>query len=545
MLRELLPERGLPNAFGEYDEQPDDDRDARCASSPRAAWSTSSAAAAARRPSTSRHRRGACAALAPRARPPRPAARYTQFSGLEPLTIRPDSNFSMIGERTNVTGSREVRAADQERRLRRRRSSVARRAGRGGANILDVNMDEGMLDSEQAMTTFLNLIATEPEIARLPIMVDSSKWSVIEAGLKCVQGKGDRQLDQPEGRRGRTSCDKARSSGATARPSWSWRSTSRARPTRSSARSRSASAPTACSPSRSASHPPDIIFDPNILAVATGHRGAQRLRDQLHRGDALHQADAARASRSAAASATSRSPSAATTSSARRCTRRSSTTRSGPAWTWASSTPGSWPSTRRSRRICSSTSRTCIFNRRPDATERLVEFAEHGQGRRHEARASTWRGASGTVEERLSHALVHGIVDFIEPDVEEARQKYARPLRDHRRAADGRHEGRRRPVRRRQDVPAAGRQERPRDEEGGRLPAAVHGGGEAADRATASRPGQDPAGDRQGRRPRHRQEHRRRRARVQQLRGHRPRRDGPGGEDPGDGDRAEGRHRSG
>ena len=87
---------------------------------------------------------------------------------------------------------------------------------RGGANILDVNMDEGMLDSEQAMTTFLNLIATEPEIARVPIMVDSSKWSVIEAGLKCVQGKGDRQLDQPEGRRGRLPRQGAPASGATA-----------------------------------------------------------------------------------------------------------------------------------------------------------------------------------------------------------------------------------------------------------------------------------------------------------------------------------------
>ena len=120
---------------------------------------------------------------------PQPSERYTQFSGLETLTIRPDSNFIMIGERTNVTGSRRfarlIKSGDFPAAM-----DVALDQVRGGANILDVNMDEAMLDSEQAMTTFLNLLATEPEIARLPIMVDSSKWSVIEAGLKCVQGKG-------------------------------------------------------------------------------------------------------------------------------------------------------------------------------------------------------------------------------------------------------------------------------------------------------------------------------------------------------------------
>ena len=127
-----------------------------------------------------------------------------------------------------------------------------------------------------------------------------------------------------------------------------------------------------------------------------------------------------------------------------------------------------------------------IFNRRPDATERLVEFAETVKGAGDEARARPRRGATRPVEARLSHALVHGVVDFIEQDVEEARQKYARPLDDHRRAADGRHEGRRRSVRRRQDVPAAGGQERARDEEGRRLPRAVHGSREAGARSRAA-----------------------------------------------------------
>ena len=121
-----------------------------------------------------------------------------------------------------------------------------------------------------------------------------------------------------------------------------------------------------------------------------------------------------------------------------------------------------------------------IFNRRPDATERLVEFAGDGQGRGHEARARPRRGATATVEARLSHALVHGVVDFIEAGRRGSAAEVRAAARHHRRAADGRHEGRRRSVRRRQDVPAAGRQERARDEDGGRLSRAVHGGREAS-----------------------------------------------------------------
>src|SRR5439155_3871551 len=116
----------------------------------------------------------------------RPAPR---FSGLEPFEIGPDTGFVMIGERTNVTGSarfrRLIEADDFSGAV-----EVALEQVRGGANLLDVNMDADLLDSEQAMTTFLDYIATEPEVARLPIMVDSSRWSVLEAGLKCVQGKG-------------------------------------------------------------------------------------------------------------------------------------------------------------------------------------------------------------------------------------------------------------------------------------------------------------------------------------------------------------------
>src|SRR5215467_6824877 len=111
-----------------------------------------------------------------------------RLSGLESLNITPEFGFAVIGERTNITGSPKfsklILGSDFDGAV-----AVARQQVQGGANILDVNMDEAMIDSEAAMTRFLNLLASEPEVARVPIMIDSSKWSVIEAGLKCVQGK--------------------------------------------------------------------------------------------------------------------------------------------------------------------------------------------------------------------------------------------------------------------------------------------------------------------------------------------------------------------
>src|SRR5437762_2557184 len=180
------PNAGLPNAFGEYDERPADTAGTLqefaahglvnivggcCGTTPEHINAIATAVSL----------------LAPR-RPPRTRETFTRLAGLETLTIRPDSNFQMIGERTNVTGSarfaRLIRAGNYADA-----AHVALEQVRNGANLIDVNMDEGMLDSEQAMTDFLNYIATEPEIARVPFMIDSSKWSVIVAGLKCVQGK--------------------------------------------------------------------------------------------------------------------------------------------------------------------------------------------------------------------------------------------------------------------------------------------------------------------------------------------------------------------
>ena len=180
------PNAGLPNAFGEYDEEPATTGELV------GEFATSGlvnfvGGCCGTTPPHIQAIAESVEGVAPRAIPDL-SEEATYYSGLETLVIRPDSNFQMIGERTNVTGSAKFRklieADDYDAAL-----DVALDQVRGGANLLDVNMDEGMLDSEAAMTRFLNLIASEPEVSRIPIMIDSSKWSVLEAGLRCVQGK--------------------------------------------------------------------------------------------------------------------------------------------------------------------------------------------------------------------------------------------------------------------------------------------------------------------------------------------------------------------
>ncbi|HEX5483882.1 MAG TPA: homocysteine S-methyltransferase family protein, partial [Terriglobia bacterium] len=180
------PNAGLPNAFGGFDETPE-----KMAADLREfalnGWLNIAGGCCGSTPDHIKAIAEAVRGLKPHAlAKPEP---YSRFSGLEPLVMRPDTNFINVGERTNVTGSPQfaklIKAGNYEDGLR-----VARQQVEGGAQILDINMDEAMLDGEQAMTTFLNYVASEPDIARIPIMVDSSKWSVIEAGLKCLQGKG-------------------------------------------------------------------------------------------------------------------------------------------------------------------------------------------------------------------------------------------------------------------------------------------------------------------------------------------------------------------
>ena len=179
------PNAGLPNEFGGYDETPAQ-MAAVLGEFAENGWVNIVGGCCGTTPAHIRAIADADARQA--APPPAPPRHDTVLSGLEPLVIRPDSTFIMIGERTNVSGSKKFARLVREGNLAEA-VSVARQQVEGGANIIDVNMDEGLLDGPKVMTEFLNLLAAEPDVARVPVMIDSSNWAVLEAGLKCVQGK--------------------------------------------------------------------------------------------------------------------------------------------------------------------------------------------------------------------------------------------------------------------------------------------------------------------------------------------------------------------
>src|SRR5262245_43908113 len=349
---------------------------------------------------------------------------YTRFAGLETLTIRPDSNFQMIGERTNVTGSARFallsRAGDYTAA-----AHVALEQVRGGANLIDVNMDEGMLDSERAMTDFLNYIATEPEIARVPFVIDSSKWSVIEAGLKCVQGKPVvNSISLKEGEE--DFLQKARlvrryGAGVVVMAfDEQGQADTIERKVAICRRAYTLLTDVA------GFDPSDIIFDPNILAIATGL--------EEHNAYAINFIEATRIIK-ATCPGVKVSGGISNLSFA---FRGNDVVREAihSAFLYHAIKAGLDMGIVNAGQLAVYEDipaqlrehvEDIIFNRRPDATERMVEYAATVKGtasRREQDLA--WRDAP--VEARLSHALVHGVVDFIEEDVEEARQKYARPL---------------------------------------------------------------------------------------------------------------------
>jgi 5-methyltetrahydrofolate--homocysteine methyltransferase len=359
--------------------------------------------------------------LSPRRVPSR--ERVTRLSGLEPFRIFEDSTFVMIGERTNVTGSarfrRLIEGGDFQEAV-----EVALEQVRGGANILDVNMDADLLESEQAMTTFLNLLATEPDVARIPIMVDSSRWSVIEAGLKCLQGKGVvNSISLKEGEEAfLEQARRIRRYGAAV-VVMAFDEQGQADTT---ARKIEICERAYTVLTGDGWLPEDIIFDPNVLAVATGIEehaefaksfieaariikercpgahisgGISNLSFAFRGNDAVREAMHAAFLYHAIAAGLDMG-----------------IVNAGQLAVYEDIEPELL------ERV-----EDVIFNRRPDATEQLVEYASRvaGEGTKRE-RDLSWREAP--VEERLSHALVHGIVDFIEADTEEARQKCARPL---------------------------------------------------------------------------------------------------------------------
>ncbi len=432
----VYPNAGLPNAFGEYDELAPETAElvqefARsglvnivggcCGTTPDHIAAIARAVEEIRpRPDRSAKASGP----APQGLTPLPGQTPLRLAGLEPLVVRHDSNFQMIGERTNVTGSRRFARLIKDDKYAEA-AEVAVEQVRGGANLIDVNMDEGMLDSEAAMTTFLNYVATEPEIARVPVMIDSSKWSVLEAGLKCTQGKSVvNSISLKEGEADFLAKARLVRRYGAAVIVMAFDETGQADTVerKVSICQRAYRLLTG----QAGYDPSDIIFDPNVLAVATGleehndyaanfieatrqikatcpgvhvsggisnlsfsFRGNDIVREAMHAAFLYHAIHAG--------------------------------------LDMGIVNAGQLAVYEDIPKPLLEHVEDVLFNRRPDATERLVTLAGQvsGAGKKREVDLS-WRDQP--VEGRLAYALVHGVVDFIEADAEEARQKLGEPL---------------------------------------------------------------------------------------------------------------------
>jgi 5-methyltetrahydrofolate--homocysteine methyltransferase len=415
------PNAGLPNAFGEYDEGPDETATELrefassglvniiggcCGTTPDHIRAIAAAA------------EGEPARAIPTQEP------LTRLAGLEPLLLRDDSNFLMIGERTNVTGSRRfaelILAGDFTTAL-----EVAAEQVRSGANVIDVNMDEAMLDSEAAMTTFLNMVATEPDIAKVPIMVDSSKWSVIEAGLRCVQGKPVvNSISMKEGEEDFLAKARLARRYGAAMVVMAFDEEGQAdtveRKVSICERAYRLLVETAGVP------PEDIIFDPNVFAVATGI--------EEHNGYAMAFIEATRRIKELC-------PGAKVSGGVSNLSfsfRGNDVVREAmhSAFLFHAVQAGMDMGIVNAGQLAVyeqideellQAVEDVLFDRRPDATERLVELADRVKGSG-AARVVDQAWREGTVEERLSHALVNGVVEHIEDDTEEARVQYGAPL---------------------------------------------------------------------------------------------------------------------
>jgi 5-methyltetrahydrofolate--homocysteine methyltransferase len=415
------PNAGLPNAFGGYDEQPAET--ARLLRGfAEASLVNVVGGCCGTGPAHIEQIAAAVASLPPRA--VAPASRHSRFSGLERFEIGPDTGFVMIGERTNVAGSakfrRLIEAGNNQAAV-----DVALEQVRGGANLLDVNMDADLLDGEAAMTSFLNYIATEPEVARIPVMIDSSRWSVLEAGLKCVQGKGVvNSISLKEGEEEFLHhARRVRSYGAgVVVMAFDERGQADTVERKVEICGRAYDLLT----SRAGFTPEDIIFDPNVLAVATGI--------EEHNGYA-------RAFIESLPLIKGRCPGVRTSGGISNLSfafRGNDVVREAmhSAFLFHAIRAGLDMGIVNAGQLVVYQDipadllelvEDVIFDRRPDATDRLVAFADtvKGSGTKRELDLS-WRDAP--VEKRLTHALVHGIVDFIEADTEEARLVAHRPL---------------------------------------------------------------------------------------------------------------------
>jgi len=415
------PNAGLPNAFGGFDETPEKmAADMREFAS--SGWLNIAGGCCGTTPPHIRAIAEAVRGLKPHVLST--PERYTRFSGLEPLVLRPDSRFVNIGERTNVTGSPKfsklILAGELEAAL-----SVARQQVENGAQIIDINMDEAMLDSEQAMTTFLHHVAAEPDIARVPIMIDSSNWKVIEAGLKCIQGRGIvNSISLKEGEEAfRERARLVRRYGAAmVVMAFDEKGQADSLTRKMEVCSRAYRILT----EEAGVAPEDIIFDPNILTVATGI--------EEHNNYAVDFIEAARQIKAklpyakVSGGVSNISFSFRGHNVVREAMHSAFLYRAIQAGLdMAIVNAGQLAVYEEIPKDLLNLVEDVLLNRRADSTERLLAFTETVKAKEKGAvEEDSWRSA--TLEERLTHALVKGVTDYIEEDTEEALQKYGKPL---------------------------------------------------------------------------------------------------------------------
>ncbi len=416
------PNAGLPNEFGEYDMTPEQMgeivRDYATQG-----WINIVGGCCGTTPDHIAAIHAQTHKLSPRITPDIEAR--TRYSGLEPLTLRPESNFTMVGERTNVTGSRRfARLIRQE--LYEEAVAVARDQVEGGANIIDINMDDGMLDSAGAMTTFLNLLATEPDVARVPFMIDSSKFEVIEAGLKCVQGKAivnSISLKEGEEVFKRQARIVRQHGAALVVMAFDEQGQATERDHKFAICQRAYRILT-----EELDFPPhDIIFDANILTVATGM--------EEHNNYAIEYIEAVRQIKE-------KLPHARTIGGVSNISfsfRGNNMVREAihASFLYHAIAAGLDMGIVNAGQLAVYEEideellthvEDVLFNRREDATERLVELAERYKDTdtTRQKKKDEWR--SLPVNERLAQALVRGVMDHMEEDVFEALPAFNRPL---------------------------------------------------------------------------------------------------------------------
>ena len=415
------PNAGLPNEFGGYDQTPEEIA-AYLAEFAQSGFVNIVGGCCG---TTPEHIRAIAHALATQRPRPLPApAHQSAYSGLEPLVVTPFTNFINIGERTNVTGSAAFRklimAEDYEEAVR-----VARQQVDNGAQMIDVNFDDGMLDGEAAMARFLNLIGTEPDIARVPLVIDSSKWSIIEAGLKCVQGKAVvNSISLKEGEEAFKAQARAvlRYGAAVIVMAFDEQGQADTVARKVEICTRAYRVLT----EEVGFAPEDVIFDPNVLAIATGI--------EEHNDYAINFIEATRQIKATLPGArvsggiSNLSFSFRGNNAVREAMHSVFLYHAIQAgMDMGIVNAGQLPVYADIPAELLAYVEDVIFNRRPDATERLVAYAEtvKGGGKK-KSEDLAWRNQP--VHDRLTHALVRGITDYIEQDTEEARQLAAEPI---------------------------------------------------------------------------------------------------------------------